>query len=280
MARQAPGRWSPLPAPPYLEIPVRYGGRDLERGSIVAAMEALLPLEGAPLALDLPPAILEAARTADDEHADGRPIALVRPVTVRGEWFNPARNPLPRYVAEIAGALMATHHVVLVADLAPGAEILIGPVPPHHEAHLHGELDLVALLALAARADVLVGGVGWIVPASIAAGVRAFVILGGHGGHNAPAKITDPRLDLERLGFAVPDRFCSCVNMRCTRCDKTISDLARQFQQFARQTGLNLPSSHATDSPGCPKAASVSFPSRLASRPMTSNISSASPGKL
>ena len=58
--------------------------------------------------------------------------------------------------------------------------------------------------------------------------VKTFVILGGHGGHNAPAKITDYRLDVSRLGFAIPDRFCQCISMRHD-CDKKISNLMDQF---------------------------------------------------
>jgi hypothetical protein len=110
-------------------------------------------------------------------------------------------------------------------------------MPPHHQAFINGELDVLQLLALLATADVIVGGVGFIVPAAIAAKVKAFVLLGGQGGHNAPEKITDPRFDLTRIGFAFPDRFCRCSNMM-HRCDKNNSQLAKQWITWCNQVGL------------------------------------------
>jgi hypothetical protein len=162
-----------------------------------------------------------------------RPIAVVRPVTVRTEWRNEARNPLPEYVNAIAAELMATHTVVAVADLAPKEEWLLGPSPPAHWYFMAGEFSVRELLALVRDADVVVGGVGWIVPAGLALNVRTFVVLGGHGGHIAPMKITDPRLDLSRIGFAVPEDFCRCTNM-LHHCNKRIADPMGQFFRWWR----------------------------------------------
>ncbi|MCK1684250.1 hypothetical protein IVA87_33910 [Bradyrhizobium sp. 147] len=232
VARQSPARWS---APPHgiREIRLGYGHAELARGSIVAALERQVAAVGVRLSApvwDLP--ALPASPIAAE-----RPIALVRPVTVRGEWRNEARNPRPEYVAEIAQQLMQTHHVVVAADLAAGHEWLEGELPPHHQAHLKGEFAVRELLGLVAAADVVVGGVGWIVPASIALGSAAFVILGGHGGHNAPNVITDPRMDLSRIAFATPREFCQCTSL-LHRCDKTIQDLPAQWSAFCRRRGL------------------------------------------
>ena len=122
-------------------------------------------------------------------------------MTVRTEWRNEARNPRPEYIAAIAAELMDTHTVVAVADLAPGQEWIVGELPPAHHYFLFGELAVRELLALVRDADLVVGGVGWIVPAGLALKVKTFIVLGGHGGHNAPAKITDPRLDLVAAGL-------------------------------------------------------------------------------
>jgi hypothetical protein len=160
-----------------------------------------------------------------------RPIAVIRPVTVRSEWRNKARNPRPEYVNALADELMATHTVVAVADIAPGHEWLIGGLPPAHHYFVFGELKVRELLALVRDADIVVGGVGWIVPAGLALKVRTFVVLGGHGAHNAPVQITDPRLDLSRIGFAVPEKFCRCMTM-LHNCDKTITDPLGQFSRW------------------------------------------------
>jgi len=226
MARQPAERWV-RPAPiPLREIKVAYG-RDIAATSIIGSLEhrwAKLNVRFDPALFDLPdmgPSPVDA----------DRPIAVIRPVTVRTEWRNEARNPRPEYIAAIAAELMATHTVVAVADLLPGEEWVVGEPPPAHRYFVHGELTVRELLALVRDADIVIGGVGWIVPAALALKVNAFVVLGGHGGHNAPEKITDPRLDLRRIGFAKPEKFCRCTNMLHT-CDKTIADPLGQFYRW------------------------------------------------
>jgi hypothetical protein len=225
IVRQSDDRWS-LPLS-MREIKVGYGG-EVAMISIINALERrwhALKVKFDPALFDLPD-MGPAPVTSD------RPIVVIRPVTVRSEWRNEARNPRPEYLAEIAEQLMVTHTVVAVADLVPGQEWAVGELPPAHRYFIHGELAVRELLALARDADVLLGGVGWIVPAGLALKVKTFVVLGGHGGHNAPAKITDPRLDLSRIGFATPERFCRCTNM-LHNCEKTIANPVGQFHRWS-----------------------------------------------
>ncbi len=226
MARQCPERWSqPFP---MREVKVSYGG-DLRTASIVHALErkwSVLQVAFDPALFDLPDM---GPAPVLPRH---RPIAVVRPVTVRTEWRNQARNPRPEYVAALAAELMTTHTVVAVADLEAGQEWAVGELPPAHRYFLRGELAVRELLALVREADVVIGGVGWIVPAGLALGTKTFVVLGGHGGHNAPDKVTDPRLDLSRIGFAMPEAFCRCTNM-LHDCDKRIADLTGQFRRWS-----------------------------------------------
>ena len=159
-------------------------------------------------------------------------MAVVRPVTVRTEWCNRARNPMPDYLAWIAERLMATHHVLLLADLEAGVEDLVGELPPHHTALLHGELSAMQAIELVRKADVVVGGVGWIVPASLACGTKAVIVLGGNGACNAPERITDPCVPgLDRLRFIRPDSLCGCHRMDHL-CNKTISNLPAQWSSI------------------------------------------------
>jgi hypothetical protein len=232
IARQRPERWlRPLP---MREVQVCYGS-DLTTSSIVNALErrwsSALRVAFDPALFDLPdmgppPALPK-----------GRPIAVVRPVTVRTEWHNTARSPRPEYVHAIAAELMATHTVVAVADLEPGQEWAVGELPPAHHYFVFGELNVRELLALVREADVVIGGVGWIVPAGLALRTKTFVVLGGHGGHNAPEKITDPRLDLSRIGFAMPEAFCRCTSM-LHNCHKLIADPVGQFRRWSRSFRL------------------------------------------
>jgi hypothetical protein len=225
--RQAAAIWSQRPAGARA-MQLSYGPT-IRTTSIVHALERQLPLNGAPLTLDLPP--LPASQFAGD-----KPIAFFRPAAVRKEWRSEARNPRPEYLIELAEFLRHTHRIGCVADLEDGEEWLAGPAPRGDLEFLRGELDLIAMLALFNAADLAIGGVGWIVPAALALKKRAFVVLGGNGAYNAPAKITDPRLDCSNLGFATPRNYCQCTDM-LHRCDKSIPDLMMQFQAFLARTG-------------------------------------------
>ena len=226
MARQEATRWWSHALPP---AQFKVGYSNLEIHSIIRSLERRWSVLG----VEFDPALFDLPDMGPSPVASSRPIAVVRPVTVRTEWRNQARNPRPDYVNALAAELMPTHHVVAVADLAQGQEWLVGSLPLAHRYFTFGELPVRELLALVRHADIVIGGVGWIVPAELALKVKTFVVLGGHGGHNAPEKITDPQLDLSRIGFAIPERFCKCTNM-LHNCDKTIDDLLGQFSRWSR----------------------------------------------
>lgn len=255
--------WS-TPPKGIREVKIQYG--NLAAGSIITSLEQRWRF---PLEVRFDPALFGLPEMGRSPLQSIRPIAVVRPVTVRSEWRNEARNPKPEYVAAITRELMATHTVVAVADLEADQEWLVGELPPAHRYFIHGELKVRELLALVRDADIVVGGVGWMVPAGLALHVNTFVVLGGHGGHNAPGKITDPRLDLSRIGFAVPEEFCRCTNM-LHDCEKTIIDPVGQFHRW-------WSSSRAPGLPGGRNSASATIQSRPASNPTTRTISTLSP---
>jgi hypothetical protein len=160
------------------------------------------------------------------------PLVLVRPAVRRTDWDNKARNPKPEYICEIADTLKRRGFaVVVICDLSIGEEWIEGEMPPHNLALLNGELSTRQLLAAVRDAALLVGGVGWIVPAAIATATPAFVILGGNGMANAPEKIIDHRMDASRIGFAWPEDYCRCDNMM-HECDKTIPNLMEQWNHW------------------------------------------------
>lgn len=226
--RQPGGRWvSPRSSAAHMSV--RYGKAELSRSNIMSALQG--QFGWAPAAMDLPD------WRADASHVhvhDGARIAVVRPVTIRKEWKNPARNPHPGYIFDLARKLMADgYHVISVADLRDGQEWAIEPLPPAHQQFHRGELHIKALLGLIQRASLVVGGVGWIVPACLAAGTPIFVVMGGELAHNAPEKIglVAPN------GWAMPDRPCYCDNKKHD-CDKRISNLMQQFEGWRH--GRNL----------------------------------------
>ncbi|HXK56578.1 MAG TPA: hypothetical protein PLZ16_08025, partial [Gammaproteobacteria bacterium] len=165
--------------------------------------------------------------------------AVVRPVTERAEWVAQSRNPLPEYVLEVSRVLRASGYtVVSVADLEDGKEWAIDPLPEADITLHNGELEVMDLLALVSGAAAVVGGIGWIVPAAIAAGVPGWFICGGQGGFNAPELITDKNhMDLSKVGFAVPERFCRCKQSR-HQCDKRINGHEQKFREWL--SGIRL----------------------------------------
>jgi hypothetical protein len=224
MARQLPERWSPAING---DRQIRIGYFDLVVRSIILSMQR----QWVHFGVVFDPALFDLPDMGPSPVVSDKPIAVIRPVTVRREWRNEARNPRPEYIAAIAAALMNTHHVVAVADIDPPQEWAVGELPPAHEYLIRGELSIRPLLALVRHADIVVGGVGWIVPAGLALKVKTFVVLGGHGGHNEPSKLTDRRLDLSHIGFAYPDHFCKCTNM-LHNCNKAMADPLGQFSHW------------------------------------------------
>ena len=209
-----------------------YGTRELRRHSILHALELALPLRGAPFVFDLP--------AGNVGTMGGNRYVVVRPVTLRKEWTNSARNPDPSAVFKVAQWLQdAGFMVVLVADLKPGEEEAVGALPPCDVAYLKGELDVSELMALVRGAAAVVGGVGWIVPMAIAAGTPLFVIQGGQLRHNGPQAITDRRMNLTRVGWASPRYPCDCENMRHA-CRKDPANLRGDFDEWMTRSGLTL----------------------------------------
>jgi len=163
-----------------------------------------------------------------------RPYAVLRPVTHRKEWLAQSRSPDPKYVAEAADILKDSGYtIVSVADLADGEEWAELPLPYADVQYHKGELSVRQLMALIQHASVVVGGVGWIVPAAIAAKTPAWIINGGQGGFNSRERITDPRMDLSKIEFAVPDRFCKCFHSQHS-CRKAINNHADKFTDWLR----------------------------------------------
>lgn len=158
---------------------------------------------------------------------------VVRPVTVRAEWRADTRNPLPEYIASAAAEMSRRgYRVVSVADLEPEKEWALEPLPPADVQYHSGELPVDKLLALVQGAAAVIGGIGWLLPAAIAASVPALIVCGGQGGFNAPELVTSPGMDLSRIEFAVPDNFCRCTQKQ-HGCDKRIANYDQRLADWA-----------------------------------------------
>jgi hypothetical protein len=208
MARQAEGLYQPPPPRPET-VRIGYRLRDI-RTSISEEMEAeaRVRIPRGSFRFDLPSFSPPPVRFR-------RPYAVVRPVTVRREWQNAARNPEPEYVAAAAEECRRRGMaVVCVADIDGKQEWATAALPRADRYLVHGELALPQLMALVQGAAVTIGGVGWMVPATVAMRRPAVVISGGLGRHNAPEVLLDRRMDVSRIRFLLPEPYCRCSDPR------------------------------------------------------------------
>lgn len=160
---------------------------------------------------------------------------VVRPATVRSEWRADTRNPAPDYIfVAAANAKARGYKVISVADLVDGVEWIVGDAPYADVQYHKGELPVEQLLALVKGAAAVIGGIGWLVPAALAAKVPAWIICGGQGGFNSPKQICP---DGSTITFAVPDNFCLC-RLKQHNCDKRISNYDTKLANWA---GRHLP---------------------------------------
>ena len=166
--------------------------------------------------------------------------AVIRPATIRNEWKASSRNPKPEYLAECAQMLLDRGiKVISVADLQDGEEWALEPLPKATETYHRGEFSIKELLGLVQHAKIAVGGIGWLVPAAIAYKVPAWFIFGGYGAYNSPENLFDAgRMDLSKVGYALPDDFCRCRD-GSHNCRKEISNHATKFAEWlGRYTNL------------------------------------------
>jgi hypothetical protein len=206
--------------------PTRQPTRQIRYGAegIINGMTASFGV--APGAFDLPP--------LPPSPEQGKYV-VVRPATVRGEWRADTRNPDPSYIGLAAlKAAELGYKVISVADLQEGQEWMVG-FPPIADVEYHkGELPVEQLLSLVANASAVIGGIGWLVPAALAAKVPAWIICGGQGGFNSPKQICP---DGSTITFAVPDNFCRC-KLKTHNCDKRISNYDAKLADWA---GRHIP---------------------------------------
>lgn len=211
--------------PDLIPVNIGYGPRDLHtHGSIINTFRHQFD-NSERLVFDLP------SFKCCPIRAD-RKIAVIRPVTIRAEWDSESRGCDPKYISQAADILIDQgYHVVSVADLEDGKEWLVGDTPRANQYFHKGELSVKQLMSLIEVASVVVTPVGWALPASIAYKIPCYVIAGGRGGHNAPHIVTDPDMDLRKVGWAIPDSYCMCESAKHA-CEKTISNFTGKFKRW------------------------------------------------
>jgi len=228
--------------PTYVEQPAKvdktidffYTHQDIKRHGIVTHMEQAFGFQpGSTIPIfDLP-----LLQCHDVKLPFNKKVAIIRPVTHRQEWLCTSRSPRPNYIAWCSKILKDMgYYVISIADCDGDKEWIEPDGEPVADLKLHqGELGIERTLSLMKNANLVVGGSGFIIPASVAVNTNLFIIFGGRGAYDNPHKLLDLRMNLKKIGWALPDNFCRCKAMN-HGCDKTISDLDSQLFKFIKET--------------------------------------------
>ena len=226
--------------PPDIPNVKLFYNEDLQTSTVVSLLlkKAGLPLD-TKLEWDLPDFKEELSRCNLNIPTD-KPLAIVRPATQRKEWHVSTRNPDPHYINWCSFMLMEWgYHVISVADLEKNKEWLVNNQDVcAHQKFYSGEIPMLALFELMKEAKIVVGGSGFIVPASVSAGTNLFLISGGRLGYDGISKIIHPTMNLSKIQWAMPSNPCRCT-LNHHDCNKYIPDLDSRFVEFMRQVNHN-----------------------------------------
>lgn len=164
-------------------------------------------------------------------HILSKKYAIIRPITIRTEWHSAARNPLPEYLAQAIAILKEQGYTtVSIADVDGVNEMFVGEKPDCDIEYNAGELNIREILCLIEHAALVVGGIGWAVPACYAYRTKSVFIGGGWGTYNHPDRLK-PGYDVPEVSFLLPDNFCMCRKSDHD-CDKTISNFNKKFKDL------------------------------------------------
>ena len=160
-----------------------------------------------------------------------RPLAVIRPNSLRKEWMVPARNCDPQYLRTAACMLKdAGYYTISIGDYEDDVEWIEEPKPYADMTFHKGELNLSQLMTLFKQADVVVGSHGFVSSLSLSAHTPVITIWGGRGLYDSPETIYDKRMNHELLIDIIPDNFCKC-KQRLHKCDKFIANFEQRFTE-------------------------------------------------
>jgi hypothetical protein len=110
----------------------------------------------------------------------GKPILVYRPLVLRKEWNNEARNPDHVAYARIFKAIRDRYHVVSIADVEPNKEWIVGERIEADQAFHRGELDFEALAGLFSVASLVYCSPGFAVVLAQAVSAPVVAVFGGY----------------------------------------------------------------------------------------------------
>jgi hypothetical protein len=183
-------------------------------------------------------------------NTDGKPLMVLRPVTVRREWDGRSRNPDVGAYDELYRSICDRFFVVSIADLANEVEWIDGP-QQNAQVKLHrGELIFEEMAALFAEADLIFCNAGFAPVLAQAVGTPVIVVYGGRESYRTTQRVgahLAPTLPIDVINP------CDCHNNK-HQCDKRIDMLpalnrVHAFASSAKQHSTLLFGTFYVDSP-------------------------------
>lgn len=154
--------------------------------------------------------------------------AVIRPPTLREDFYGPARNPNSTYIAEASDILRSRGYITIGIARIDHNEQFDGTPPKVDIAYWNG-LPIPELMGLLQHADIIVAGPGFTVPSAIAYSVPHVIVYGGAAKWNKPEKLIDISMK-HKITWVMPDNFCHECKSITHNCNKTITDFGRKFE--------------------------------------------------
>lgn len=177
------------------------------------------------------PTVLDNSWLSTQVYNTTKPLCLIRPTTLRTEWFITTRGPKPEYLQRFVDQYRDKYYIVSIANIKKDQE--------YYEKKLEGCAEYIEnttfaeTFALFSSASLIVCSVSFWVPMALALNKPAICI---YGGHESPSKIVDSRIRRDNYKELVPPQFCNC-HKRVHNCNKDIP-LEVIDQLFKEQTCL------------------------------------------
>jgi len=147
-------------------------------------------------------------------------LCLIRPPTIRDEWYCPSRNPKIEYIQLLIDRYKDEYFFLSLADVDGKAERYDGILKGLDAEFHHGEVPLTTIFGLMKIADMSIIYPGFFMPLAIAIRSKCFCIFGGNAG---PQVHIDPIMGIENFGWIAPEPFCQCIN-NTHNCNKDIPE--------------------------------------------------------
>lgn len=165
--------------------------------------------------------LAEAERIMASWPANGKPVAIYRPLLMRPEWAGSGiRNANINDYYALASSLREKFFIVSVADLEPTKEWIVGPQFPADMAYHRGEFAFETLAAIFHRADLILTSGGFAAMLGPAVETPTISVLGGY---EPPTWCGDGAKFSPYMALA-PTPPCRCGSSGCmNHCSKKLN---------------------------------------------------------